>query len=224
MGSCALVYSAKARGAWGDGIGRISAFNARRRARFQGLLTQKESQTRPIDRRAIGPPLTCRPNVDITDPQSHLQRASRFQPYSNGKQRVCPVSDAIATNCGNSSWYLPAMLTERPVREARNVDGRTAVTGHSPVSNLPSMANAQPACWHGARLASKIGPHARHVAPRLHLFRRSPEPAYHGYEVQMFSCMKCDTEITRSADRKGNPPTVLIDLEESPRRHYARGE
>ena len=34
---------------------------------------------------------TCRPNVDITDPQSHLQRASRFQPYSNGKQRVCRV-------------------------------------------------------------------------------------------------------------------------------------
>ena len=40
------------------------------------------------------------PNVDITDPQSHLQRASRFQPYSNGKQRVCPVSDAIATKLG----------------------------------------------------------------------------------------------------------------------------
>jgi hypothetical protein len=58
----------------------------------------------------------------------------------------------------------------------------------------------------------------------MYLFRRSPEPVYHGYEVQMFSCMKCDTEITRSADRKGNPPTVLIDLEESPRRHYARGE
>ena len=50
----------------------------------------------------------------------------------------------------------------------------------------------------------------------MHLFRRSPEPVYHGYEVQMFSCMKCDAEITRSADRKGkpHPPAVLIDLEE----------
>jgi hypothetical protein len=102
-------------------------------------LTQKESQTRPIDRRAIGPPHTCRPNVDITDPQSHLQRASRFQPYSNGKQRVCPVSDAIATNCGNSSWYLPAMLTERPVRSARNVDGRAAVMVDSAVSDIEQL-------------------------------------------------------------------------------------
>jgi hypothetical protein len=39
----------------------------------------------------------------------------------------------------------------------------------------------------------------------MHLFRRSPEPVYHGYEVQMFSCMKCDAEITRSADRMGRP-------------------
>ena len=53
-----------------------------------GVLTQKESPTRPIDRRALGPPHTCRANVDISDLQSHLQRASHFQPYSNGKQRV----------------------------------------------------------------------------------------------------------------------------------------
>jgi hypothetical protein len=54
---------------------------------------------------------------------------------------------------------------------------------------------------------------------QMHLFRRSPEPIYHGYEVQMFSCMKCDAEITRSADRKGKPhsPAVLIELETPPR-------
>ena len=46
----------------------------------------------------------------------------------------------------------------------------------------------------------------------MHLFRRSPEPVYHGYEVQMFSCMKCDAEITRSADRKGKPhPQAVFD-------------
>ena len=39
----------------------------------------------------------------------------------------------------------------------------------------------------------------------MHLFRRSPEPSHHGYEVQIFSCMKCDAEMTRSADRKGKP-------------------
>ena len=26
----------------------------------------------------------------------------------------------------------------------------------------------------------------------MNLFRRSPEPVHHGYEVQMFSCMECD--------------------------------
>ena len=39
----------------------------------------------------------------------------------------------------------------------------------------------------------------------MHLFRRSPEPGHHAYEVQIFSCMKCDAEITRSADRMGKP-------------------
>jgi hypothetical protein len=39
----------------------------------------------------------------------------------------------------------------------------------------------------------------------MHLFRRSPEPVHHGYEVQIFSCTKCDAEITRSADRMGKP-------------------
>ena len=45
----------------------------------------------------------------------------------------------------------------------------------------------------------------------MHLFRRSPEPVHHAYEVQMFSCMKCDAEFIRSADRTGKPhPTPLI--------------
>jgi hypothetical protein len=39
----------------------------------------------------------------------------------------------------------------------------------------------------------------------MYLFRRSPEPGHHAYEVQIFSCMKCDAEITRSADRTGKP-------------------
>ena len=39
----------------------------------------------------------------------------------------------------------------------------------------------------------------------MHLFRRSPEPGHHAYEVQIFSCMECDAEITRSADRMGQP-------------------
>ena len=48
-------------------------------------------------------------------------------------------------------------------------------------------------------------------AAEMHLFRRSPEPGRHTYEVQIFSCMKCDAEITRSVDCKGKPhtPTVL---------------
>ena len=39
----------------------------------------------------------------------------------------------------------------------------------------------------------------------MYLLRRSPEPGHHAYEVQIFSCMKCDAEITRSADRMGKP-------------------
>jgi hypothetical protein len=52
----------------------------------------------------------------------------------------------------------------------------------------------------------------------MHLFRRSPEPVHHDYEVQVFSCMKCGAEITRSADRKGkpHPPAVVIELETPP--------
>jgi hypothetical protein len=61
-----------------------------------GVLTQKESPTRPIDRRALGPPHNAA-RRRISNLQSHLQRASHSQPYSNGKQRVCPVSDAMAT-------------------------------------------------------------------------------------------------------------------------------
>jgi hypothetical protein len=47
----------------------------------------------------------------------------------------------------------------------------------------------------------------------MHLFRRSPEPGHNSYEVQIFSCMKCDAEITRSVDRKGKPhPQAVLGL------------
>ena len=50
-------------------------------------------------------------------------------------------------------------------------------------------------------------------AAEMHLFRRSPEPGHHAYEVQNFSCMKCDAEITRSVDRKGKPhPQTVLRL------------
>ena len=43
----------------------------------------------------------------------------------------------------------------------------------------------------------------------MNLYRRSPEPVHHGYEVQMFSSMECDAEFIRSADRTGKPhPTA----------------
>jgi hypothetical protein len=45
----------------------------------------------------------------------------------------------------------------------------------------------------------------------MHLFRRSPEPGHHSYEVQMFSCIKCDAEFIRSVDRNGTPP-LLVQL------------
>jgi hypothetical protein len=58
----------------------------------------------------------------------------------------------------------------------------------------------------------------------MYLCRRSPEPGRHAYEVQIFSCVKCDAEITRSVDRKGNPypQPVLIELE-TPVSMYLRG-
>ena len=58
----------------------------------------------------------------------------------------------------------------------------------------------------------------------MNLFRRSPEPVHHGYEVQLFSCMECDAEFIRSADRKGKPhqTALLIELE-TPSRSIARG-
>ena len=50
-------------------------------------------------------------------------------------------------------------------------------------------------------------------AAEMHLFRRSPEPGHHAYEVQIFSCIKCDAEITRSVDRKGKPhPQTVLGL------------
>jgi hypothetical protein len=89
------------------------------------------------------------------------------------------------------------------------------------------MPESQPTV-HGKRPTGMLEPRAFGVEDRppcpscgaqMHLFRRSPEPVHHGYEVQVFSCMKCDAEITRSADRKGKPrpPTVLIELETPPR-------
>jgi hypothetical protein len=58
----------------------------------------------------------------------------------------------------------------------------------------------------------------------MYLCRRSPEPGRHTYEVQIFSCAKCDAEITRSVDGKGNPhpESVLIELER-PVSMYLRG-
>ena len=84
-------------GLWGMGIGRIVLQCVTPRS-VPGVLTQKESPTRPIDRRAPGPH-ACRANVDISDLQGHLQRAWHLQPYSNpnGKQGVGRVSDAMAT-------------------------------------------------------------------------------------------------------------------------------
>ena len=85
------------------------------------------------------------------------------------------------------------------------------------------MPELQPTV-HGKRPTGMLALRAFGVEDRLpcpscgaemHLFRRSPEPVYHGYEVQMFSWMKCDAEITRSADRMGtpHPSAVLIELE-----------
>jgi hypothetical protein len=57
----------------------------------------------------------------------------------------------------------------------------------------------------------------------MHLFRRSPEPGHHAYEVQIFSCMKCDAEMTRSADRKGKPHSSAVSIElETLSRNVAR--
>jgi hypothetical protein len=47
----------------------------------------------------------------------------------------------------------------------------------------------------------------------MHLFRRSPEPGHDAYEVQIFSYMKCDAEMTRSADRKGKPHPSAVSIE-----------
>ena len=59
----------------------------------------------------------------------------------------------------------------------------------------------------------------------MHLFRRSPAPGHHAYEVQIFSCMKCDAEMTRSADRKGRPHSSAGSIElETLSRNVARGE
>jgi hypothetical protein len=80
------------------------------------------------------------------------------------------------------------------------------------------MFTSQPIV-HGKRPTGTLEPRAFGVEDRplcpscgaeMHLFRRSPEPGYHGYEVQIFSCMKCDAEITRSADREGKPHLVGV--------------
>jgi hypothetical protein len=59
-------------------------------------------------------------------------------------------------------------------------------------------------------------------AAEMHLSRRSPKAGDHAYEVQIFSCMKCNAEITRSADHEGNPhplQAVLIKLETPVSKH-----
>ena len=75
------------------------------------------------------------------------------------------------------------------------------------------MPELQPTV-HGKRPIGMLAPRAFGVEDRppcpscgaaMHLFRRSPEPGHHAYEVQIFSCMKCDAEITRNADRMGKP-------------------
>jgi hypothetical protein len=78
--------------------------------------------------------------------------------------------------------------------------------------NLPSTENALLTCRNQGRLALKIVPCVRHAA-EMHLFRRAPEPVHHAYEVQIFSCMKCDAEMTRSADRKGRPHSSAVSIE-----------
>jgi hypothetical protein len=75
------------------------------------------------------------------------------------------------------------------------------------------MPESQPTVQ-GKRPTGMLAPRAFGVEDRppcpccgaeMHLFRRSPEPGHHAYEVQIFTCMKCDAEITRSADRMGRP-------------------
>ena len=61
----------------------------------------------------------------------------------------------------------------------------------------------------------------------MHLSRRSPKAGDHTYEVQIFSCMKCNAEITRSADREGkpHPPTGRLDqIGNACFEAYARGD
>ena len=70
----------------------------------------------------------------------------------------------------------------------------------------PSVQGRRPI---GTREPRPFGVEDRPPCPscgaEMHLFRRSPEPGLHAYEVQIFSCMRCDAEITRSADRMGRP-------------------
>ena len=70
----------------------------------------------------------------------------------------------------------------------------------------PSVQGRRPI---GTREPRPFGVEDRPPCPscgaEMHLFRRSPEPGHHAYEVQIFSCMRCDAEITRSADRTGRP-------------------
>jgi hypothetical protein len=87
----------------------------------------------------------------------------------------------------------------------------------------------------GNRPIGMLGPRAFGVEDRpqcpscgaeIRLFRRSPEPGHHTYEVQMFSCMRCDAEITRTVDRMGKPHLrgLLIELETPPRSIACGGE
>ena len=77
----------------------------------------------------------------------------------------------------------------------------------------PSMANAQPACWHRFGVEDRPPCPSCGVEKPVLSFPRARLPWLRSAE---FSCMKCDAEITRSADRMGKPhlQAVLIDLEE----------
>jgi hypothetical protein len=92
------------------------------------------------------------------------------------------------------------------------------------VTSQPTVQGGRPI---GVRERRAFGVEDRPPCPscgaEMHLFRRSPEPGDHGYEVQIFSCIKCDAEITRSADRKGKPH-VQTALETPPRSIARDGE
>jgi hypothetical protein len=82
--------------------------------------------------------------------------------------------------------------------------GGVKLSGSLMYTSQPTVQGRRPI---GMREPRAFGVEDRPSCPscgaEMHLFRRSPQPGHHAYEVQIFSCMKCDAEITRSADRMG---------------------